>query len=110
MQAKALFTCLPLLESALNGAEAAGIPRERVFLLEVPSVLTCGVDVPNWISTVDDLIQEACSLPSPRPLVFTEGQGARQTAFLCCSSGTSGVPVRWPDSSISFFCVNFPRF
>lgn len=27
------------------------------------------------------------------PLIFQKGQGRRQTAFLCYSSGTSGQPV-----------------
>ena len=33
-------------------------------------------------------------LPGLAPLSFGKGQGARQAAFLCYSSGTSGLPVR----------------
>ncbi|KAM5380142.1 hypothetical protein ACJZ2D_003789 [Fusarium nematophilum] len=36
---------------------------------------------------------EGAKLPELESLRWTEGQGARQTAFLCYSSGTSGLPV-----------------
>ncbi|KYK59858.1 AMP-binding enzyme [Drechmeria coniospora] len=85
--AKALFTCLPLLENALPAAEGAGIPRDRIFLLPVPEVPNKGSFV-----TVDDLVAEGRHLPRVAPLHWTKGQGARQPAYLCYSSGTSGLP------------------
>lgn len=91
---KALFTCLPLLQKALEAAAEAGVPKENVFLVEVPSKLLGGAQNPPGILTVDQLIDEGRQLPPLEPLAWTEGQGARQTAFLCCSSGTSGLPVR----------------
>ncbi|KAH6995492.1 hypothetical protein BKA56DRAFT_694619 [Ilyonectria sp. MPI-CAGE-AT-0026] len=89
---KALFTCLPLLQKALEAAAEAGVPKENVFLVEVPSKLLGGAQNPPGIPTVDQLIDEGRQLPPLEPLAWTEGQGARQTAFLCCSSGTSGLP------------------
>lgn len=89
---KALFTCLPLLETALKAADAAGIPRSAVFLLNVPG----GKPHPEFPS-IDDLIAQGKTLPEPPKLSWIKGQGKRQTAFLCYSSGTSGLPVRfWP--------------
>ncbi|EFY93203.1 hypothetical protein J3458_009230 [Metarhizium acridum] len=85
--AQALFTCVPLLENALKAADAAGIPRERVFLLAVPQVASD----PRF-ETIDDLVEQGKSLPPLPPLEWIKGQGARQTAFLCYSSGTSGLP------------------
>ncbi|OAA75173.1 phenylacetyl-CoA ligase [Akanthomyces lecanii RCEF 1005] len=85
--AKALFTCLPLLETGLKAADAVGIPRSAVFLLPVP-----GAKPHPDFSSVDDLVAQGKTLPAPPPLSWIKGQGARQTAFLCYSSGTSGLP------------------
>lgn len=93
VKAKALFTCVPLLPTALESAEAAGIPKSRVYLLEVPEKILKGANVPNDLKTVDQLINEGKKSQKLPKLEWTEGQGARQTAFLCTSSGTSGLPV-----------------
>ncbi|KAL8738700.1 MAG: hypothetical protein Q9181_000522 [Wetmoreana brouardii] len=89
----ALFTCHPLLPLALEAASKCNIPKSRVFLLSVPKELAGGKDPPQEFKTVDHLIQEGASLPELEPLRWEKGQGARQTAFLCYSSGTSGLPV-----------------
>lgn len=44
--------------------------------------------------TVGQLIEAGGKLPELEPLKWAKGQGARQTAYLCYSSGTSGLPVR----------------
>ena len=80
---------MPLLENALKAAKTAGIPEDRIFLLEVP-----GFESSSKFTTVDQLIEEGKNLPAREPLKWVTGQGARQTAFLCYSSGTSGLPVR----------------
>ncbi|KAF7561176.1 hypothetical protein G7046_g2993 [Stylonectria norvegica] len=85
--AKALFTCVPLLETALTAAKAAGIPEDRIFILPVP-----GFDKKVPFKTIDDLIGEGEKLSELPPLKWTRGQGARQVAYLCYSSGTSGLP------------------
>ncbi|KAI0400056.1 hypothetical protein F4802DRAFT_602374 [Xylaria palmicola] len=84
---KALFTCPSLLESALGAARASDIPDDRVFLLDVP-----GQARDPRFRSIEDLIAEGRSLPELEPLRWTKGQGARQTAYLCYSSGTSGLP------------------
>ena len=91
--AKALFTCMPLLAVALEAAGKSGIPRGRVYLLPVPKELTGGTITSSEFRTVNDLIKDGESLPKLPQLQWAEGQGARQTAFLCYSSGTSGLPV-----------------
>lgn len=85
---KALFTCPSLLENALKATRASNIPDDRVFLLDVP-----GQPRDPRFKTIDELIAEGRSLPEVEPLQWTKGQGARQAAFLCYSSGTSGLPV-----------------
>ncbi|KAK5626800.1 hypothetical protein RRF57_002515 [Xylaria bambusicola] len=84
---KALFTCPSLLENALKAARASNIPDDRVFLLEVP-----GQNRDRRFKTIDDLIAEGRSIPELEPPKWTKGQGARQPAYLCYSSGTSGLP------------------
>lgn len=86
--AKALFTCVPLLPVALKAADAAGIPRDYIFILPMPNA---GTTLP--FKTVDGLINDGRGLPKLPPLKWSQGQGSRQVAFLCYSSGTSGLPV-----------------
>jgi acyl-CoA synthetase (AMP-forming)/AMP-acid ligase II len=89
--AKAIFTCVPVLETALQAAKAVGIPQDKVFLLELPYH-----SKKPAFKTVDDLVQLGRSAPKLEPLVWSKGQGARQPAYLCYSSGTSGLPVSQP--------------
>ncbi|KAM0248379.1 hypothetical protein ACHAQJ_009504 [Trichoderma viride] len=84
---KAVFTCAPLLDNALKAAATVGIPRDRVFIIPVS-----GFDNPASYVTIDDLVAEGKTLPPLKPLHWVKGQGARQTAYLCYSSGTSGMP------------------
>lgn len=87
--AKALFTCVPVLGTALKAAKAAGIPEDKIFLMDLPQ----SPQKPGF-KTVDDLVELAQSVPDLEPVVWCAGQGARQPAYLCYSSGTSGLPVR----------------
>ncbi|KAH7154493.1 hypothetical protein DER46DRAFT_613200 [Fusarium sp. MPI-SDFR-AT-0072] len=86
-RAKAVFTCVPLLDTALKATEAVGISRQNVFLLPAP-----GDTSRHGFKTIDDLIQDGEKLPALPSLRWTKGQGARQTAYLLYSSGTSGLP------------------
>lgn len=81
-KAKALFTCLPLLSTALEAAEKAGIPKNRIYLLEVPDQLLGGAKAPPEFKTVSQLIKEGESLPQLEKLKWSPGQGSRTTAFL----------------------------
>jgi hypothetical protein len=79
---------MPLLETALAAAKSVGIPEDRIFLLPM-----AGFDKKVPYKTVDDLVEEGKALPELPPLNWSPGQGARQVAYLCYSSGTSGLPV-----------------
>jgi acyl-CoA synthetase (AMP-forming)/AMP-acid ligase II len=94
--ATSLFTCAPLLPIALEAAAKAGIPKERVYICELPDKATGGVKSPKEFKTLTQLIKQGSSLPELEPIKWSKGQGARQTAFLCYSSGTSGLPVSGP--------------
>jgi acyl-CoA synthetase (AMP-forming)/AMP-acid ligase II len=97
--AKCLFTCVPLLDVALEAASKSGIPKNRVYILEMPKEATGSKQVP--FKTVGQLIAEGEKLPNIEQLKWEKGQGARQTAYLCYSSGTSGLPVCPTPGSLS---------
>ncbi|RTE69225.1 hypothetical protein BHE90_016397 [Fusarium euwallaceae] len=83
----ALFTCVPLLQTAIRAASANGIPNDRIFVLPM--------QIGEWadgFATIHALLEEGKTLPAIKELKWTKGQGARQVAYLCFSSGTSGLP------------------
>ena len=93
--AKCLFTCTSLLPTALEAAKKANIPSDRVYLCPM-----AGDELPRRkireasdILSLDDLVSCAEALPELEEQRWSPGQGKRQTAFLCYSSGTSGLPV-----------------
>jgi acyl-CoA synthetase (AMP-forming)/AMP-acid ligase II len=90
--AKALFTCVPLLETARAAAKQSGIPDNRIYILDVPDQLTGGKGNQHGLKTVDDFIREGKELDRLEALNWAQGDGAKKTAFLCYSSGTSGLP------------------
>lgn len=89
-KATCLFTCIPLLETALEAAAKSGIPKERVYILEMPKQVTGNIEVP--FKTVGQIIAQGEKLPRLEPLKWNKGDGAKKVAYLCYSSGTSGLP------------------
>lgn len=89
--AKALFTCVPLLATAREAAKKSGIPDNRIYILEVPEKF--GGKNTSGLKTVDDFVREGSKLDRLEPLNWKSGDGAKKSAFLCYSSGTSGLPV-----------------
>ncbi|CZR37516.1 putative phenylacetyl-CoA ligase [Fusarium proliferatum ET1] len=87
--AKALVTCTPLLEVALEAAKNVGISFENIYLFDIPRAEPASS---FKHTSVEDLINEGSKLQELERLQWAQGQGARQTAFLCFSSGTSGLP------------------
>ena len=90
-KAKCLFTCLPLLESAIKAAQEVGMPKNRIYILDMADQATGGAKNPGF-KTVNQLIEEGSKQPPLDKLNWSKGDGARKTAFLCYSSGTSGLP------------------
>ena len=86
--ATVLFTVLPLLETAVKAAKKAGIPQDKIYICEMPG----DTNYPKEYKRLSQLTKEGESLPELEPMKWSKGQGERQTAFLCYSSGTSGLP------------------
>ncbi|KAJ5221951.1 Acyl-CoA ligase inpC [Penicillium citrinum] len=90
--AKALFTCVPLLSVALEAASLAGLPKNKIYLIDVPQPILGNTQPPKEFKSVLDILESGKSLPPVDELKWSPGEGARRTAFLCYSSGTSGLP------------------
>ena len=84
---------MPSLPVALEAAANAGIPRNRVYIIDLPAGFTGGAKTPAGFKTLEQFITEGQNLPAIEKLKWVPGQGKKQTAFLCYSSGTSGLPV-----------------
>lgn len=91
--AKAIFTCLPLLKTATEGAAKVGLGKEKLFLIDLPAAATPGLSNPGH-KTLEQFVKQGAGLPQFKPADSTwkKGDGAKRIAFLCYSSGTSGLP------------------
>lgn len=90
---KALFTCVPLLSTALEAASLANFPTNRIYLIDIPEQILGGVKAPPGYKNLAQIEAEGISLPKVAKLNWGPQEGSRRTAFLCYSSGTSGLPV-----------------
>ncbi|EMC94019.1 hypothetical protein BAUCODRAFT_36488 [Baudoinia panamericana UAMH 10762] len=91
--AQAIFTCLPLLETTMTATKKASIPKEKVFIMELAPSVT-GNLTNQGHKTCESLITAGAKLSAipPSDTKWSAGEGARRCAFLCYSSGTSGLP------------------
>lgn len=92
-KAKALFTCKPLLDTALQAAKIAGIPKEKIYICDLYGQLGEPEEYQKGHKTLNRLIAEGFSLPDLEPQRWEKGQAMSQIAFLVYSSGTTGTPV-----------------
>lgn len=90
-----LFTCRSLLATAKEVLVESGVQDPSVFLLELPDELAKKKALPDQgQKTVDQLVQEGSALSEIEPLKWKLGQGREQVAYLCPTSGTSGLQVK----------------
>ncbi|KAF3177688.1 hypothetical protein TWF225_010060 [Orbilia oligospora] len=93
---RVLFTCVPLLDTAIQAANAEGvkIPKENIFLLPIPDVVTTEEmrRKAQGFRTFDDLVEEGKKLKEVEPLRWGKGYSREKVAFVSYSSGTSGLP------------------
>lgn len=91
-KAKCIFTCVTLLDMTVHVAAKVGISKKNIYILELPNEVSEGKKTPKEFRTINDLIKLGGDAPAVEPLKWQKGQGAKQTAYLCYSSGTSGLP------------------
>lgn len=92
--ATAIFTCLPLLGTTMDATKKAGLPKDKVFIMDLAPQMTPPELKNHGLKTIEQFIQAGVNLPRQQPSdrSWSPGEGARRTAFLCYSSGTSGLP------------------
>ncbi|KAK5135564.1 hypothetical protein LTR08_005044 [Meristemomyces frigidus] len=91
--AKAVFTCLPLLDTTLTATKKANIAKDKVYILDLAPSITQGMTNKGH-KTLENFVQAGTMLPNLQASdrSWSAGEGGRRTAFLCYSSGTSGLP------------------
>jgi long-subunit acyl-CoA synthetase (AMP-forming) len=91
---RVLFTCRSLLQTANEVLAESEVQDPRVYLLDLPEELGKEPSLPDQgQQTVEQLISAGADLPSIQALKWAEGQGKEQVAYLCPTSGTSGLQV-----------------
>ncbi|KAL4812985.1 hypothetical protein BDW67DRAFT_193115 [Aspergillus spinulosporus] len=91
-ECRVIFTCRSLLPTANEVLAESEIQDPRVFLLDLPEELGKKPSLPDQgQQTVEQLISAGAALPSIDALEWAEGQGKEQVAYLCPTSGTSGL-------------------
>lgn len=91
--AKAIFTCLPLLQTAKDGVKSMKLSDDKIYILPLAESVTGGMSNSGH-KTIEDLIQAGSKLDPIKEsdASWSRGDGKKRCAFLCYSSGTSGLP------------------
>lgn len=85
-----LFCTQPLLQTALQAAKVCGFPENKIFICDMP-----GADpAPEEFRSLAQLVRHGKSLPDLEAISWATERSSSQVAFVCSSSGTSGLPVR----------------
>lgn len=91
--AKAIFTCLPLLKTCKDGVKKSKLGDDKIYILPLPDQVTPGMKNKGH-KTIEDLVKMGSKLPRlpPSDEGWKKGEAKTRCAFLCYSSGTSGLP------------------
>ncbi|KAM5347471.1 hypothetical protein ACJ41O_010476 [Fusarium nematophilum] len=90
-KAKAVFTTPSLLPTALKASCRAKIPDTNVFLIEPAE--TVAADGPEGrFDSIQDILDTGRATPPLTPQSWERDRNDRRVAFLCFSSGTTGLP------------------
>lgn len=86
----AVFTNHALLKTCLQATSALGVPEEKVYILGIPN----DAKVDEGPRSVESLISEGASMSPISSLAWDNDEpGNDRIAFLCPTSGTSGMQV-----------------
>ena len=69
-----------------------------MYLLDMSQEFLAEDIIPTGFKTVNQLIEEGSNAGSVEAVKWAKDQATRQCAYLCFSSGTSGLPVRVPSN------------
>lgn len=99
---KTIVACQNMMPTCLDAAKGLSIPMDRIFQLELPKGYSQDSSPTPGIKSIGGLVNIGGTLPPLEPLLWNEGQGKTQVAYLCSTSGTSGKQV-------SLTCPDLPR-
>jgi len=105
-RAKCIFTCSALLPTAVEAAKIAGVPEHAIYLCPVLDFSPKAAQIPSGMKSLEDLISRGKGLLDLEDQIWSAEQGKTQTAFICYSSGTSGLPVYSIRKLVSFHADN----
>jgi len=71
----------------------AGLLKSQIYLIDVPQEILGDTKPPLALKSVSQIAEAGKLLPPAEIVYWGSGEAARRTAFLCYSSGTSGLPV-----------------
>jgi ribosome assembly protein SQT1 len=77
--AKCIFACFPLLNVAIEAASKVGIPRNQIYILDLPTEVLNGISGRSNNTTANQLIEQGALLP---PRNFQSGQIMRELTRL----------------------------
>ncbi|RFU79722.1 amp-dependent ligase [Trichoderma arundinaceum] len=87
----AVFTNYALLPTCLEATNGVGILADNVFILEIPGIPKPDDGPGASLHTVEALIAEGSSLSTINPVNWDDEEGTERVAYLCPTSGTSGM-------------------
>lgn len=87
---KTIVACQSMMPTCLNAAKGLSISVDRVFQLELPKGYSQDSTPTPGVKSIGGLVDLGAKLPPLGPLMWDEGQGKKQVAYLCSTSGTSG--------------------
>lgn len=90
-KAKVIFTVASLLETAVESARRCGIPQKRIYICDMADD---DDDRTSNFTKLSTLFHRGRLIPELEAKIWNPGQSEKQVAFMCFSSGTSGLPVR----------------
>lgn len=90
---KTIFTCSSLLPVSLQVADDLALAPKNIYILDTPECFATGTQLVSGFKCLQTLIVDGAQLDSLEKLHWTIDQGARQAAYLCATSGTSGKQV-----------------
>ncbi|KAH7371922.1 hypothetical protein BKA66DRAFT_611089 [Pyrenochaeta sp. MPI-SDFR-AT-0127] len=85
-----IFTCWPLLSTCLQAAGQLALDRHNVYLMDLPQVFPPNDNIDSKYRFVNQLVEAGRFLNPVESLTWEPGQGTKQIAYLCSTSGTAG--------------------
>ncbi|KAF2468738.1 acetyl-CoA synthetase-like protein [Lindgomyces ingoldianus] len=85
-----IFTCWPLLSTCLQAADQLALDRHKIYLIDLPHPFLPDDNISSNYRFLNQLVEAGRFLDPVESLSWEPGQGTKQIAYLCSTSGTAG--------------------